>query len=299
MKKNLVTIIIALAGGIAALGGCSQSNDKTITICASELPHAKILNEAFAPLLTADGYTLKVTVLDWTLQNEALSAGDYDANYFQHVPYLETYTGSVALSAACKIHYEKLCLYVSSKDTDEKLDDGESIELVNDVTNVERALAFLQSYGYLTIKDSDYVDGSFTNFDVTSPNDYVTWADGYTNCTLTCVQESSLCASLPDYNFGIIPGNTAMTGLGNDYASQIVLSESATDETIAAKANIIAVKTSDIASAKTKELVKVAADASVASYISSTFGDSVLYHYEDLTSSDVTAGGASSSASAS
>jgi D-methionine transport system substrate-binding protein len=295
MKKNL-SVALTLLASVAALGGCSQTSDKTITICASELPHAKILNEAFAPILTADGYTLKVTVLDWTLQNEAVASGDYDANYFQHVPYLETYTGSVALSAACKIHYEKLCLYASGKDANKTLDDGESIELVNDVSNIERALLFLQSYGYLTVKASDYVSGAFANFDVTKPNDYVTWSGGYTACTLTCLQESSLCASLPDYDFGIIPGNTAMTGLGSAYASQIVLSEKATDATIAAKANIIAVKTSNLEDAKTKELVKVAGEASVAAYIASTFGDSVLYHYEDLTSSNVTAGGASGSA---
>jgi D-methionine transport system substrate-binding protein len=252
-----------------------------ISVCASELPHAKILNECISHLVGEDGYTLKVKVLDWTIQNDAVANGEYDANYFEHVPYLKTYSGTTSLYAACKVHYEKLCLY--AKNTSKKtLWNGASIELVNDVSNIERALQLLASNKILTINASNYgTDGSFSNFDVTHPNDGVTFADSYKNCTLTCLKESQLCQSLADYDFGIIPGNTAMTGLGSDYANRISFGETPSAELISQKANIITVTKANKDSDKTKELVKACSDPRLGQYISATFGESVLYHFED------------------
>ena len=76
----------------------------------------------------------------------------------------------------------------------------------------------------LTINESCYSTGTFT-FDTSNPNSCVTFLQGYENCSLTCIAESNLCVALSDYNFAVIPGNTALTGLGEDYASKIVLSE--------------------------------------------------------------------------
>ena len=70
MKKSLFLLPLL---AFATLSGCGSSDPKTITIAASELPHAKILNECIAPLVAKDGYTLKVTTLDWTLQNDAVA----------------------------------------------------------------------------------------------------------------------------------------------------------------------------------------------------------------------------------
>jgi len=266
----------------------SYSGEKKgeISVCASELPHAKILNDCVAHLVAEDGYNLKVTVLDWTIQNDAVAHGEYDANYFEHVPYLKQYSGSTPLFAACKVHYEKLCLY--AKDTSKKtLWNGAKIELVNDVTNVERALQLLSSNNILTIKKSNYdSDGSFVNFDVTNPNGGVDFSDAYKNCSLTCLKESQLCRSLPDYDFGIIPGNTAMTGLGEDYADRISFGEAASEELISQKSNIITVTKANKDSAKTKELVKACSDPRLGQYISATFGESVLYHFEDGLTTD-------------
>lgn len=88
-----------------------NGNNTEIKVCASDVPHAEVLNGCVKELLEKQGYTLKVSILDWTLQNDAVANGDYDANYFQHVPYLETYSGSVKLFAACKVHYEPLGIY--------------------------------------------------------------------------------------------------------------------------------------------------------------------------------------------
>lgn len=275
MKKSLFLLPLF---ALCTLTSCD--NSKTITVCASELPHAKILNECIAPLLKADGYDLKVKVLDWQIQNDAVANDEYDANYFQHVPYLKTYEGSTKLYAACKVHYEVLCLY--AKDTSKKsLFNGAKIELVNDASNIERALQLLAANHVLTINASNYdAENKFANFNTANPNSCVTFLDAYKDCKLTCIAEDKLCVSLDDYDFGIIPGNTALTGLGSDYATRISLSEAATEETISAKANIICVKEANKDSEKTKELVKACSDSSVGTYITKTFGSSVIYHFE-------------------
>ncbi len=88
-----------------------KGNNTVIKVCASETPHAEVLRGKVKDLLKAQGYDLEVKVIDWTLQNDAVANGDYDANYFQHVPYLESYNGSVKLFASCKVHYEPLGIY--------------------------------------------------------------------------------------------------------------------------------------------------------------------------------------------
>lgn len=284
MKKLLFTLpLFALS---AALFACGGNNEKTITIAASELPHAKILNEAIKPVLKDKGYDLKVTVLEWTQQNPAVARGEYDANYFQHLPYLNTYNAEASednqLQMVVKVHFEKLCLYAS--DLNHKtLQNGDTIEIVNDISNIERALLLLQDHGVIdAISPSCYNgDGTFT-FNTNNPNSQVTFAAAYSNCKITCIQESNLAVSLPDYDFGVIPGNAALTGLGNDYASRIVFGENVDEDILSLRANGVAVRKKDAKSDKSKALVEAFASDSVKNYIASTFGDSVVYHYENL-----------------
>jgi len=287
MKKGLL-FLLGIGASFLSLTSCNN-NEKTIRVCASELPHAKILNESVAPILKEKGYKLEVNVLDWTVQNASVASQDYDANYFQHEPYLETYNSTVSesnqLTMACKVHFEKLCLYAS--DTNKKeVSNGDSIELVNDISNVERALLLLESKNYLTINDSCYenVNGvkTFKNFDTTNPNSCVTFNEAYSNCKLYCLAESQLTNALNDYNFGIIPGNSALTGLGADYASRIVFGENVDETTLTLRANGIAVRKDKLNSEKTKALVEAFEDVKVKNYISTTFGESVVYHFINL-----------------
>ena len=93
MKK----LIAAALTGALVLGTVGTSvvfaadDDKTITVAASETPHSEIL-EAAKPILEEEGYDLEVTVFDDYVQpNEVVESGDFDANYFQHIPYLNSF----------------------------------------------------------------------------------------------------------------------------------------------------------------------------------------------------------------
>ena len=132
--------------------GCSNTGKsaKEISVCASDVPHAEILNGIVKSELEKKGYALKVTVLDWTMQNDAVANGDYDANYFQHVPYLETYAGKTKLFASCKVHYEPLGIYYGKAATGTEVTSGKTFEICDDVTNAIRAFQLLEQKGVIS-----------------------------------------------------------------------------------------------------------------------------------------------------
>ena len=115
MKKLVAAVLTGvLVAGTLSTGVYAKDDDKTITVAASATPHAEILEEA-KPLLEKEGYDLEVTVFDdYVRPNEVVESGEFDANYFQHIPYLDQF---------------------------------------NDTTNEARALLLLQDNGIITLKD--------------------------------------------------------------------------------------------------------------------------------------------------
>ena len=100
-------------GDLRPIKDAATNGSGVIKVCASENPHREILeSSAVKNYVQSKGYTLSVTVLDWTLQNDAVANGDYDANYFQHRPYLQTYNELFDVVApSAKVHFEPLRLY--------------------------------------------------------------------------------------------------------------------------------------------------------------------------------------------
>ena len=197
--RNLLLIFI-LAITLVFTTGC-QNKDKVIKVCASELPHADVLENCVAPILKEQGYTLKVYVLDWTLQNSGVASKDYDANYFQHIPFLETYEGSTKLFATCKVHYEPLGIYQGKSKG--SLENGKTFAICNDESNAVRALELLYQKGLIDeLPVTSKGKLTFTKTDWTAPN----------GVKVTLIAEELLVASMPDYDFVCLPCNTACRG---------------------------------------------------------------------------------------
>lgn len=228
MKKIVIIILLCLFG-LTSTGCFSQ--DKTIRVCASELPHADVLNNCVREILKLKGYKLEVSVLDWTLQNDGVANKDYDANYFQHIPYLETYSGETSLFATCKVHYEPLGIYYGKEK--KELLEGKSFEICNDESNAVRALKLLQEKGVL--KEAPITsDGklAFTGSTWISDNDI----------KITLISEELLVSSINDYDFALLPCNTAYTG--NISSSRLVDKED-NQTLILENANVIAARQND------------------------------------------------------
>ena len=143
MKKLVAAVLTGvLVAGTLSTGVYAKDDDKTITVAASATPHAEILEEA-KPILEKEGYDLEVTVFDdYVRPNEVVESGEFDANYFQHIPYLEQFNEEKGthLVNAGGIHYEPFGIYPGTKDSLDDLEDGDSIAVPNDTTNEARAL---------------------------------------------------------------------------------------------------------------------------------------------------------------
>ena len=126
----------------------------TITVAASATPHAEILEEA-KKILADQGWDLEITIFDdYVLPNEVVESGEFDANYFQHIPYLENFNAEKGthLVNAGGIHYEPFGIYPGTKKDLSELADGDTIAVPNDTTNEARALLLLQDNGIITLK---------------------------------------------------------------------------------------------------------------------------------------------------
>jgi D-methionine transport system substrate-binding protein len=268
MKKlNIAFASIALLSGLT-LTGCSQDNSKVIKVAASETPHAKVLNECVADILKEKGYTLKVRVLDWTQQNSAVASKDYDANYFQHIPYLNTFegTGEQELVASVKVHYEPLSIYRGKSNA--SLSEGKTFAICNDTSNAIRAFQLLKAKGVLdTIPVSE--DGQELTFSSISTE----WTSE-NGISVKLIQENLLTSSLGDYDFVLLPANTAYTG--NVSGDKLVAKED-DPEQVSSKANVLAVRKYDYLNNETyKAKIDVLSDALLSSEVSSYFATTFL-----------------------
>lgn len=127
----------------------------TLKVGATPVPHTEIL-EHIKPDLEAEGINLDIVVFtEYALPNPAVDSGDIDANFFQHVPYLETYTidQGMKLANIGGVHIEPMGLYSKKITNLDELKDGDTIAIPNDPSNGGRALAVLENAGLIKIKD--------------------------------------------------------------------------------------------------------------------------------------------------
>ena len=276
--KPLASIVAAagLALALTACGGnsgaattaaasSSAASDNVITVGASPSPHAEIL-EAIKPELEAQGYELKVVEYsDYVQPNVALSEGDLDANYFQHLPYLENYNteNGTDLASAGAIHFEPMGLYAGKSSDITNVPDGAKIAVPSDATNEARALLLLQDQGVIKLTDGVGLEAT--------ANDIV---ENPRNVELVEVEAAAVPRSLQDADFGVINGNYALSA-GLD-TSATLASEGADSEAAQTYANIIAVRNGDEDSEKTQALLKALTSDTARKFIEDTYKGSVI-----------------------
>ena len=163
-RNGILAAILVLTLSILAAcgGGGSADADKTIKVAASPTPHAEILNSV-ADKLAEQGWTLEVVEFDDYVQpNVATTDGDVDANYFQHVPYLDSYNeeNGTDLVSVAGIHYEPMTVHKGTKDSFDALAEGDKVGVPNDTTNEARALLLLEANGVLKLKEGAGVNAT-------------------------------------------------------------------------------------------------------------------------------------------
>ena len=156
MKKAIALVLVALLALTSVFAsGASEQDANVIKVGATPDPHAAILSQ-IVDQLAAEGYTLEIVEFtDYVTPNEALAAGELDANYFQHLPYLESacVERGYDLVSAGGIHIEPLAVYSQKYTSLDQIPDGATFGIPNDPTNEGRALLLLESAGLLTLAD--------------------------------------------------------------------------------------------------------------------------------------------------
>lgn len=272
--KRLLKIVTALVlslgllASVCAFGACGDDS-KTIKVCASDVPHAEVLNECVKDILKEKGYTLEVTVLDWTMQNSAVADGDYDANYFQHVPYLNQFNGKVKLFASCKVHYEPLGIYYGKATTGTLVTAGTSFAICDDASNAIRALQLLEAKGVF----SKATEGK--NYPISDDGETLNIGETATKWTasngvvVNLIAENLLVSAMGDNDFVCLPCNTAYTG-NIDVSRRAAVEDDPAQ--VAGKANVIAAREDDYKNNATyKAKIDVLTDAMLSDTVSEFF----------------------------
>ena len=247
--------------------------DNKITVGATPVPHADILNNVVAQVLAQDGWELETVVFeDYVLPNTALDAGELDANYFQTLGYMDQQNADrgLHLKAVAGVHIEPMGIYSQKYTAIADLPDGASIGIPNDPDNGERALDLLVQKGLLTSKGAYGTDDSYSFESVTTdaeanPHGYV----------ITPLEAANLPLSLPDLDAAAINGNYALgADLPANYPALEI--EEFDEETSVKRTNFIVVNEGNEDSVKIRALIRAIKSEAVQNYIDETYKGSVI-----------------------
>lgn len=264
MKRRIATTVLALLL-VFSLTACGGKKGGTIKVGATPAPHAAIL-EVAKDILAEEGYTLEIVEYnDYVTPNTSLEDGSLDANYFQHITYMNDFNtehGTHMVNAA-GIHYEPFGLYAGKTASLSDLADGAQIAVPNDGTNEARALLLLEQEGLIKLKEG--VGLSATKSDV---------AENPHNYDIVELEARLLPTTLKDVDVAVINGNYAIdAGLK---VSDAIAVEAAGGAAAEAYVNVLAVKEGKESSEGIQALVKALQSDEVRAFIEETYDGAVV-----------------------
>ena len=275
MKKIVASVLaLALAASLAACGSGTASSAASseaasaettvLKVGASPSPHAEIL-EQVKPILAEQGIDLQITEFDdYVMPNTAVEDGSLDANYVQHLPYLEDFNAKngTHLASVGVIHYEPMGLYPGKSSDLANIPDGAKIGIPGDNTNGARALLLLEAQGVLKRKEGVGLEA--TELDI---------EENPHNVEIVPMEAANLPASLPDLDYAVINGNYASgAGIGDT----VLVTEDADSVAAQTYGNIVAVKEGNENNPAILALVDALQSDAVRDFINETYGGAVV-----------------------
>lgn len=271
MKKILAFVTFALVLLLAACGGNDSDNGSSeetaeITVGASSTPHAEILEEA-QPLLEEQGITLHIEEYqDYILPNDDLDNGTLDANYFQHIPYLNQTVEDTGyeIESIGAIHVEPMGVYSKGIASVDDIEDGTEVILSNSVSDHGRVLALFEQEGLITLDES--VEKSAATIDniVDNPKNLV-FSPDYEPAFLPELYESE------DDTLAVINTNYAI-GAGLNPLEDALFIEGEESEYV----NVIAVRSEDADNEGLKKLIDVLHSEEIQNFITENYEGAVV-----------------------
>ena len=291
MKKKFIAGILTAALALGTLTACGDSGAAanaestengaeeaapsdvvqaetkgTITVAASATPHAEILEQA-KQILAEQGWDLQVTVFnDYVQPNMVVESGEFDANYFQHIPYLDSFNEEQGthLVNAGGIHYEPFGIYPGTKSDLTTLEKGDVIAVPNDTTNEARALLLLQDNGIITLKDGVGLEATVRDI-----------VDNPKEIEIEELEAAQVPRVKDEVAFVVLNGNYALQA-GFTVSKDSVAYEKSDSEAAKTYVNVIAVKEGNESSDAIKALVDVLKSDEIVKYINDTYDGGVI-----------------------
>ena len=242
----------------------------TITVAASATPHAEILEEA-KKILADQGWDLEITIFSSDVcSSDLVESGEMDANYFQHVPYLDSFNEEKGthLVEVGKIHYEPFGIYPGTKSSLDDIADGDVIAVPNDTTNEARALLLLQDNGIITLKDGAGLEATVNDI-----------AENPHNIKIEELAAEQVARVAPEVAFVVLNGNYALQA-GYSVAQDSLAYETSDSEAAKTYVNVIAVKEGNENNPGIQALVKVLKSDDIKKFINDTY-DGAVIPFED------------------
>lgn len=272
--------IIALAAAAVltlSLAACSGNNSSStadnsssnasstvIRVGASPSPHAEILEFA-KDQLAAKGYELEIVEFtDYVMPNVALYEGDLDANFFQHTPYLDNYNeqNGTDLVSACKVHFEPMGLYSETLISVSDVAEGSKVGVPNDPTNEARALNLLEAQGLIKLREGAGLNA--TPLDI---------EENPLNLEFVELEAAQLPRNLSEFAIAAINGNYAIEA---GILDKVIVNEAADSESAQEYANILAVRSGELETDKTKALVEALTSDETREFINTQYVDQFI-----------------------
>ncbi|MGR6835739.1 MetQ/NlpA family ABC transporter substrate-binding protein [Syntrophomonas erecta] len=270
MKRFLVLTLVLLLS-ISSLVGCAVGNDKDsqpsaqadkIVVGATAKPHAEIL-EVVKPLLAEQGVNLEIKEFtDYALLNPALKDKQIDANFFQHIPYLDDYNAknNADLKWVVKVHNEPMGVYSKQIDDIGKTADGFTVGIPNDATNGGRALLVLESAGLIKLKQG--VGVLATDRDI---------VENPQNLDIKMMDAPMLARALEDLDLCVINSNYALEANLNPVKDSIFM-----EPKDSPFANVLVVRAGDENKESVQKLIKALQSPEVKKFLEDNYPDSCV-----------------------
>ena len=290
MKNKIFATLLALTLALSLTACGSKSDDSakadttddaqteqpaepqetvTLNVAASPTPHAEILKQC-VPILAEQGIDLQIhEYSDYVVPNTAVEDGDEDANYFQHVPYLDDFntTRGTHLVSVTGVHIEPMGIYAGKTATLDELADGASVAIPNDATNEGRALLLLEAQGLIKLADDSNLSST--------PKDIV---ENPKNLTFTEVEAATIPSIASEVDLAVINSNYAL-GAGLNPVEDALALEASDSPYV----NVLVCKEGNEEEPKIKALVAALQSQQVKDFMTESYGGAVVSVVEDPT----------------
>lgn len=257
--KKFLNFVACVAFTLGFSNSFANAAEK-ITVGATPVPHAEIL-EFVKPELKKMGYELEIKVFnDYVIPNVATDEGQLDANFFQHIPYLNDFNAQkgTKLVKAAAVHLEPMGVYSKKIKNLDELKDGDKVGIPNDPTNESRALDVLVNAGLIKVNDNA----------LRTPKDII---ENSKNLKFIEIEAAQVPRTLGDTAISVINTNFAMNAGLNPVKDALVI-----ESKDSPYANILVVKDGNENTPKIKALVKALNSESVKNFINEKYKGAII-----------------------